>query len=287
VPALPAGLSPALGTRLPERSATRSPRSGARRGDAADRSLALLAAAERRLLAAERPALADGLLQRLHPTVRTLGLLGLVVLTAMLTRPAALLALFGIALLLARRSGVPWRGWLGRAWLSVPPLVALAALPAFVLGVPEPGLVVLRLVLRAGVALSFVLLLGATTPGGQRIAALRAVGVPRTYAFVASLTARHLIALVRTAREMLLARRSRSAGRTRWPAAQRRLGATVGALLLRAQARTEGAHLALLARGFRGDAPRSERRRPRALDLAFGAACALVAGLAAWVEAWP
>src|SRR5512132_3803598 len=80
-----------------------------RRTSFVERTIRGLAAAMERALYAEELAKVDGLLQRLDPRVKVVGLLALVVATALARNMLVILGLFGVAILLALLSRVPIR----------------------------------------------------------------------------------------------------------------------------------------------------------------------------------
>src|SRR5438132_11023289 len=80
-----------------------------RRASFVERTIGGLAAAMERALYAEEIAKTDGLLQRLDPRVKVVGLLALVVAAALSRQISVILGLFGVAIVLALLSRVPIR----------------------------------------------------------------------------------------------------------------------------------------------------------------------------------
>src|SRR6476660_2792387 len=89
-----------------------------RRAGFVERTIASLAGAIERALYAEELAKADGLLQRLDPRVKVVGLLALVGAAALSRNILVILGLFGVALVLALLSRVPIRTLATRVWIG-------------------------------------------------------------------------------------------------------------------------------------------------------------------------
>ena len=119
-----------------------APRSGGGGASLAGRFVAGLGRFLEEAFAAEALTGRRGLLQSLDPRAKLVGLVALVVAAALSTSLAALLVLLaaGVALVLLSRLDV--RGFATRAWLVIPLLTLLVALPATTSWVtPGPALV--------------------------------------------------------------------------------------------------------------------------------------------------
>src|SRR5215207_9445835 len=113
-----------------------------RRASFVERTIRGLAAAMERALYAEELAKADGLLQRLDPRVKVVGLLALVVAAALARNILVILGLFGVALVLALLSRVPIRTLVTRVWVGALLFTGMLALPAIFI---TPGPAIYRL----------------------------------------------------------------------------------------------------------------------------------------------
>src|SRR5436305_3658071 len=113
-----------------------------RRTGFVERTIGGLAAALERALYAEELAKADGLLQRLDPRVKVVGLLALVVAAALSRQIVVILGLFGVAIVLALLSRVPIRTLAARVWVGALLFTGMLALPAIFI---TPGPVLYRL----------------------------------------------------------------------------------------------------------------------------------------------
>src|SRR5262245_25078835 len=83
-----------------------------------EQTIGSLAGAMERALYAEELAKADGLLQRLDPRVKVIGLLALIVAAALARNLLVIAVLFGVAIALALLSRVPIRTLATRVWIG-------------------------------------------------------------------------------------------------------------------------------------------------------------------------
>lgn len=241
---------------------------GRRRPGGLDLLLAGLAGTLDAAREAEALAEAPGFLQRLDPRFKLAGLL-LLILAATLARTLTGLGLvFVIALALAAASGIGLGRLIRRVWLGVLLFSGLIALPALVL---VPGEALWRLPLlgwpvtlqglrsaafllgRAETAATLGLLLVLTTPWPQVLKALRALGVPAAAVAVLGMTQRYILLLLESAAQMAEARRARLVAPVSGATARRIALASLGALFARSLALAGEVHLAMVARGWRGE----------------------------------
>jgi cobalt/nickel transport system permease protein len=219
-------------------------------------------------LFAEETAQSAGLLQRLDARVKLVGI-GLLIATAVaLHRISALVVLLAAAVLVARASGIPVRVLATKVWIVVLAFTGAIALPAIFL---TPGAVTFRvplldwgvshqglrsaafLILRAETAGTLVVLLILCTLWTQLLRALRFFRVPAILVAIVGMTYRYIFLLVQTAQDMFEAREARLIGILE-PRDRRRLAAASAGLLLGKSIQLSGeVHLAMQARGFRGD----------------------------------
>jgi cobalt ECF transporter T component CbiQ len=268
-----------------------------RRRGLAEHTVQHLAGAMNRALLAERLARTDGLLQRLDPRVKVVGLLAFAVAAAAVGSTLVLLGLLGLAVTFALLSRVPLLA-LWRMWTGVLVFTGLIALPAVFLtpgdvlyrvplldwpvtaqGVRAAG----RLLLRAETTATFPLLLILCTPWVHVLKALRVCGMPAVLVVILGMTHRYLFVLLQVARDMHEAKRSRTVGAL-GPADHRRLAvASIGVLLERTHQLTEEVHLSMLARGFRGEVHTLDDFRARWWDGIALVAFLGTAGAALWL----
>ncbi len=279
-----------------------------RRRPFSGRLLVTLAAWVERAMASDESARRHGLLQRLDPRVKLVSLLAFIVVAALSTRLAVLAVLLATAVVLAAASRLGLARFAARAWLFIPLFTAAIMLPA-TLSIVSPGRAVLtlwshgapfwplpatiavtapgllafvRLVLRVTTVVSFAVLLTLTTPWADLLKAMRAVGVPRGFAFVLAVAYRYVFTLVRMVQDMALARTSRLVGPVATGEDRRFLGATVATVFGKSQATSEQVYLAMVSRGYRGEARTLRSWRLRPLDVVWSAGVAAALGALLW-----
>ena len=258
----------------------------------------------RQVLSSEETASREGLLQRLDPRLKLLALLLLLVTVGLVHHVPVLLAAYAGSLALAAASRLPVVGFITRVWLFVPLFTGIVVLPA-TLSLVTPGHVVVQLwswhgtpqgltgqgltsaalvIARVATSVSLVVLLTLTTPWVRLLAALRAVGVPRIFVLVIGIAYRYVFLLLGSVTEMYEARQARTLGRARHDNTARGfVAASAGALLAKAHHLSDEVHLAMVARGYRGDARTLQplifgRRDAVAAVAALAAAAAIYGG---------
>lgn len=255
----------------------------------------------RQAMFSEDAAAERGLLQRLEPRVKLVGLAVLLVVTAFVRHIPVLLGLYAATLALAAASRLSVSFFLKRVWLFVPIFTGIIVAPA-TLNVVTPGAVVVPLgswfghqlgltqqgltaagliVTRVATSISLVVLVTLTTSWSKLLAALRALGAPRLFILVLGMAYRYLFHLLDAVTDMYTARKSRTVTRETNVAAGRSfVAASAGALFGKAHALSDDVHMAMVARGYRGDARTVAAIRVRGVDVAFAFACALAAAAA-------
>lgn len=239
-----------------------------RRASFVERTIRGLAAAMERALYAEELAKVDGLLQRLDPRVKVVGMLALVVATALARNILVILGLFGVAIVLALLSRVPIRTLATRVWIGALLFTGTLVLPAIFI---TPGQVIYRLPLldwpitaqglgaatylitRVETATTFSVLLILCTPWAQVLKALRVLRVPVVFVVILGMTYRYIFLMLQTAQDMFESRQSRMVGRLSGADQRRLAGASVGVLLSKSIQLSGDVYLAMLSRGFRGE----------------------------------
>jgi cobalt/nickel transport system permease protein len=243
-----------------------------------EKTLTSLLHAMERASSSERIAEKHGALQGVDARVKLLGCLALIVAAAVSRHLDTLSILFAAVVALSLVSRVPLN-ILSRAWaiiflftaaIALPALfttpgqtiATLAGLPVTLQGLRAAGF----LMARVESATTLGLLLVATTPWAEIIAALRSLRVPAAVVLIIAMTYRYVFVLLRSAEEMFVARRSRSVGRLEGPARRRMATSTAGVLLGKALALADDVYLAMLSRGFRGEVHVLDELRMRRRD---------------------
>ena len=269
-----------------------------RRKSFVERTIAGLADALERALYAEELARADGLLQRLDPRVKVVGLLALVVATALAHNIVVIAGLFAVALALALLSRVPIRTLAARVWIGALLFTGMIALPALFI---TPGRALYRLPLlgwpitaqglggatylitRVETAATLSLLLVLCTPWTHVLKALRVLRVPVVFVLILGMTYRYIFLMLQTASDMFESRQSRMVGRLEGADRRRLAAASVGVLLSKTFQLSGEVYLAMLSRGFRGEAYTLDDFQMQPRDWAALAAFIALAALGFWL----
>ncbi len=246
-----------------------------------ERTLAGFLSAMEYALDAEDIAKANGLLQRLDPRIKVIGILFLIIAAATAHKLWVIGAVFATALVLAVSSRVSPLLLAKRVWIPVLLFTGIIALPApFVI----PGRVIARLpvlgcpmtaqgLLSAGYLVSRVItastlsvLLILSTHWNHVLKALRVLRVPVVVVVILGMAYRYIFLLIDSARDMLESRRSRMLGELPGPERRRLAAASVGVLMSKTMQLSGDVYSAMLSRGFRGEVYLLDDFRTSALD---------------------
>ncbi len=195
----------------------------------------------------------------------------LVFLVAVTTTPASAqlaFAAYGAILLAAAIvSGLPVAGLCGRAALVLP----FSATFALITWWSGDGMRALSLAEKSYLSGFAALLLVATTPFPQWMAALASWHCPKFLILVVQFLYRYLFVVVEQAHRMRLAADSRRGfGKRQGSRAEAAAGA-IAVLFARSWQRADGVYRAMLARGFRGQFTSSRLARLKTSDAVFAA----------------
>lgn len=249
-------------------------------------------------LFAEDMAAASGFLQHLDPRVKLVGIGALIVATVAVHRLWVLAAILSAGAVLALASHIPVRLLAARVWLAVLAFTGAIALPAIFL---TPGVALWRLpllrwpvtgqglrsaaflVLRAETAATLSMLLILTTLWTRLLYALRYFRTPAALVAILGMSYRYMFLFMATARDMFESRESRLVG-VLAPSDRRRLAAASAGVLLGKTLQVSGeVHMAMQARGFRGEVRLLDELQMRASDWLRLAAFVGAASLALWL----
>ncbi len=244
-----------------------------------ERSLANLVRASEYAASAERVTESPGLFQKIDPRVKVVGLLLLIVAVAAARELRVIAGVFGFALTMALFSRISLRKLATWVWIPVLLFTGIIAAPAILLTGPRSAAF---LVGRAGTTATLTALLVLTTPWAWVLKSLRSLQCPAVFVAILGMTYRYIFEIMRTALDMLEARRSRTVG-TLTPLESRRLAAsTVGVLLSKSFQLSGDVHLAMQSRGFRGEAHVLSEFRARTADWCWLGLFVTLAGGALW-----
>ncbi len=243
-----------------------------------------------------------GLLQRVDPRVKIVTVFGLLVAAALVRHIPILLGMYAFTLVLAVASALPLVFFVKRVWLFIPIFTGIIVLPA-TLSFITPGHIVVTLwhwsghpvgitgqgltsagliVTRVATSVSLVVLLTLSTPWTKLLAGLRALFVPRMFILIIGMAYRYIFLLLNSVTDMYTSRKARSVGNAQGEvkSGQRFVTATAGALFGKAHALSEEVHMAMISRGYRGDAKTLSGMHVRAFDAIFASGCLSAAFLA-------
>jgi cobalt ECF transporter T component CbiQ len=246
-----------------------------------ERTLSSLVNAMERAIYAEELAKGHGLLQRLDPRIKVVGILALVVASAMAHRLWVIGAVFAVAVTMAVMSRVSLGILARRVWIPILMFTGVIALPApFII----PGREVWRLpwagwpvtaqgvasacylVGRVETAATLSVLLVLCTPWSHVLKALRVLRVPVVLVVILGMTYRYILLLLQTAHDMFESRRSRMVGRLEGAERRRVAASSAGVLMSKSLQLSGEVYSAMLSRGFRGEAYVLDDFRTSTLD---------------------
>ncbi len=250
------------------------------------------------VLFAEDMAATGGLLQRLDPRVKLIGIGALIAAAVAVHRLWVLAGILVLGVALALASHIPMRLLAARVWLAVLAFTGAIAVPAIFL---TPGAAVWRLplldwpvtqqglrsagflILRAETAATLSMLLILTTLWTRLLRAMRYFRAPVVVVAILGMTYRYMFLFLATARDMFESRESRMVGVLE-PADRRRLAAASAGVLLGKTLQVSGeVHMAMQARGFRGEIRLLDELQMRPNDWLRLAAFVGAATLAVWL----
>lgn len=210
-----------------------------------------------------------GLLQRLDPRTKVIGVLFLLICANWSQSLTYLVFVYCACLLLCVLSAVPL-STIVKIWIVLPFFSLIFALP-MIFSFVTPGvalihipgitavtitregiLFAIRFLARIGLSVTFVQMLLMTTSWNRILAAFRFFRVPSSLLFVLSLTYRYIFVLLGSALDMLLARKSRTAGRVNAHAVRSWFGSLIGSLMMKSFVLSREVNDAMVSRGFTG-----------------------------------
>lgn len=264
-------------------------------------------------LQTEQLAALPGLVQKIDPRIKLLGLIILVTAAGLTRSIVALLFLAVVSAALMLASGLPAWTLQRRIWGIIPLISLLAAAPGmlniFNPGVPlmvlladpqginigslhlagpiyisRPGAAAaLFLFMRTGLSLSLGTLLVLTTPVNRLLRSIRILKVPALMVMILEMSYRYLILLLTVSLEMFEARKMRTVGAMKGSTQRRVVVSSIAALFERSISLSEEVFQAMTARGYTGEAVSIEPLALRTLDFA---AFAFIIGLAITTVFW-
>jgi cobalt/nickel transport system permease protein len=268
-----------------------------KKGSFVEKTLTGTATVMRQAMFGEDIATGPGLLQKIDPRVKLVTMLAVLIGAALVRNTIVLLGLYALTLVLAVASHLKLSFFIKRVWLFIPIFTGIVVLPATLnivtkghivvplghwwfgqrIGMTSAGLRSAGLIVsRVAVSISIVVLLTLTTPWAKLMAALRAVYVPRMFIQIMGMAYRYIFYLLGSVDDMYTARKSRMVGaETDIKAGRTFVAATGGALFGKAHALSEEVYMAMVSRGYTGNALSIDTFQVRAIEVAWIAACVL------------
>lgn len=267
-------------------------------GTFVERTLTGLVRKTERALFAEEIARADGLLQRLDPRVKIVGLLALVVTVTLSRNLFTILSILALGVILAVLSKVPIRELALRIWLSALFFTGAIAVPVLFITAGEPLLRIpllgwtitaqgltsaLYLISRVEATATLSILLVLCTSWTSVLKGLRVLHVPVVFVVILGMTYRYIFVILETARDMFEARRSRLVGRLDGKERRHIAAGSIGVLLTKSFYLHHEVFLAMQSRGFRGEVYVLDEFAMRSRDWMALAGFVVLVGAAVWL----
>lgn len=224
----------------------------------------------------EKYAAKDNFLQIVDPRVKFCVFLIFIIFGSFGGSVAVLTVLAAVPIVYAGLSGIPVRIFFRRIWLIVPVMIFLVSLPGasnlFIRGHPmiyvlgpgcfgmKEGLyfsaaglrTAFRLMLRAGISLSFSFLLLLTTRWSKIASGLETMHTPSIVTSILNMTYRYIFLLSETAREMMEARYLRTFGKLKSSDNRHFVAHSTAYLFLKGHCISEEIYEAMCCRGYAG-----------------------------------
>ncbi len=261
-----------------------------------ERTLADISHSLEQALFAEEMSRWPGLLQSLDPRAKIVSVLALLLAVSLSRNLPIILALYGVALILARLSHVPMSFFVKRVWMFMPFFTGIIVIPALFITPGQPlyvlpgpmHLAITRagaissafLVSRVGTSVSLAVLLVLTTPWNELLKALSVLHVPQVFVLILGMTYRYVYLLLHTMNDMLLSRKSRIVGKMSSSDHRRWIAASAGVLLGKSFHLSNEVYLAMTARGFNGTVRTAGNLKLHSRDWLWGAGLVSVALIA-------
>jgi cobalt/nickel transport system permease protein len=233
-----------------------------------------------------------GLLQRVDPRVKVIGVLAMIVSVAVSRNLPAIASMFLFAASLVAASRISLADFARWVWTPVLLFTGCIALPAIFVtpGTPLYGPITQQgvrtasfLLLRAETCVSLSTLLVLTTRWAHILKALRVLRLPVVFVVILGMTYRYLFLILETALDMFESRKSRTVGEMEGADRRRLATATVGVLLSKSYHLSADVHLAMQSRGFRGEVYMLDDFEMRRMDWCWLLLFFTVAATVIWV----
>lgn len=199
----------------------------------------------------------DSFFSRLNESTKLISLLIFLVSISFTTDLYLLVILYGFSMLIAYLSRIDLALFLRRVWFFIPIFTLVVAIPSLFIvpgklefGFTIEGIIVmLRLVLRVTVSISYVNLVLFTTRWTKLLSSLRYIGVPNIFVSIVCMSYRYIFLFLEIAENLFLAKRMRTLrpdarGDRVW------IGRTIGILAMKTQQLSKEVYQGMISRGF-------------------------------------
>ncbi|MFZ9859329.1 MAG: cobalt ECF transporter T component CbiQ [Roseiflexaceae bacterium] len=270
---------------------------GKRRGNFIQRTIDALSETLERSLYAEQLSEQGGVLQRLDPRVKFVGMLGLIISAAAARHVWVVAVVAVFALVLALTSRIPIIKSFGPIWIGMFIFSGLIGFPAIFI-TPGPTLAIIPwlnwpiseyglrsaifLLLRSEVSITLSFLLIMTTPWMNVLKSMRVIGIPTLVVVILGMTYRYIFLMLQSASDMFEARQSRMIGKLPDKEARRLAAATVGVLLSKSFQLGNDVFLAMQSRGYRGEVYTLDEFRLTSADYIAIPLLSIFVGICLW-----
>ena len=235
-----------------------------------------------------------GVLQRVDPRIKVVGMLAVIVSVAVTHSLPAIASVLLLATGLAVASQISLADFSRWVWTPVLLFTGCIALPSIFITPGQPihaGWPITAqgvrtasyLLLRAETAVSLSTLLVLTTRWAHILKALRVLRLPVVFVVILGMTYRYLFLILATALDMFESRESRTVGVLEASDRRRLAAATVGVLLSKSYHLSADVHLAMQSRGYRGEVYLLDDFEIRPVDWCWLFAFFAVAAAVVWV----
>ncbi len=236
-----------------------------------------------------------GVLQSLDPRVKTITILLFIILAIMVKSVIVLIFLYLLCLFLVFISKINLMSFLKRTWIFVPIFSLFIAIPA-VFNIFTPGIAIAAFniaginfvitqqgligaalfVMRVITTVSFAVLLSITTKHFELLRVLRIFRIPQIFVMTVGMCYRYIYLFIEIIENTYLAIKSRVGGSIHYKRGQHLVAWNIADLWMRSIELNENVYMAMISRGYRGEAVILERFKFKTRDFVWAAAATAI-----------
>lgn len=197
----------------------------------------------------ENYARTDGFLQKTDAKVKLLAALAAIVLVSISKNLFCIVSVYLLTIFFVYLSKIEIKFFILRTWLFIPLFSGIIALPSVFLslqGIDEFAV----FVARVAASVSIAVLLTLTTKWNELLSTLRILRIPKIFVLILNLTYRYIFLLIKIAREMNLAKKSRTI-KIKRSEERKIIASNITTLLRKSYRMSEEVYLAMVSRGFK------------------------------------